>query len=768
MADLGPFSGLVLRLLGLPAAARVDSVISGAWELAAPWATAGLTVAAVGLLALAAVNFLPAINLRLRTRILVALIRLAAGAVLLVIAQRLELNLRLRLERPQNWVAVVDDSASMRTRDAANGNAQSRFQAAAADLERLRNRAGKRVELLTRTVSGQPLGEEAGAGPTNLHHALTEAALRTHGVNRVVLLTDGRDTANHDLAGLGQSLRARGVHLDILPYGGGAPPRDSAIVGQPERAVIRLGEDLIVNGEIRQSAAGTAPAAETRWQVSLEEDGRVVHQIEADGGPRAAFRLAYKPPRGGPHTYTLVLAGDDTLAANNRYTFRAAVVEEKINVLLVEGYPGYEFKLMKYVLETDPLVNLVAVSHIPGGGVYVQGNAIHANPEEGVISSQAELFKYDIVVLRDVSRRYFLAGGDVSESRLQAIVQFVVKRGGGLIVTGGQDVFRAGGYEDSALMEVLPFDLGTHFSKEPQFDGLFFANTPKAAAAHPLLRLFDDPDKNRDRLTSLRELNGSNNVGRFRPLATPLMTRFVKLKGASGEPVEREVPLMAYMAVGEGKVLAWAADTLWRWQLQPEFDDPPLQGLLANAVRYLAPPPQQRAGIPFVALADPSPQVGQEVLLSTVLKDKNFDPIAKADLLVTVTRPDGRQEHIYPRDLPEAPGRYEYRVAVAMPGNHQVRAEYAGQVHEAAFYAEGAASEFADLSANRAAMEELAEAAGGTCVGSVDDWLRTLDTSPSTYELAHNLQAWNSPLALLLFFALVCLDCYLRKRQGLP
>ena len=40
---------------------------------------------------------------------------------------------------------------------------------------------------------------------------------------------------------------------------------------------------------------------------------------------------------------------------------------------------------------------------------------------------------------------------------------------------------------------------------------------------------------------------------------------------------------MAYHAVGEGKVVAAGIDTFWRWQLQPDFDDPPLQTLLANA-----------------------------------------------------------------------------------------------------------------------------------------------------------------------------------------
>ena len=59
----------------------------------------------------------------------------------------------------------------------------------------------------------------------------------------------------------------------------------------------------------------------------------------------------------------------------------------------------------------------------------------------------------------------------------------------------------------------------------------------------------------RQRLESLPQLElASNNVGRFKPLATPLLTRTVKVKGKTADLVEKETPILGYMAVGEGKV----------------------------------------------------------------------------------------------------------------------------------------------------------------------------------------------------------------------
>jgi len=222
------------------------------------------------------------------------------------------------------------------------------------------------------------------------------------------------------------------------------------------------------------------------------------------------------------------------------------------------------------------------------------------------------------------------------------------------------------------------------------------------------------------------------------------------------------------MAVGEGKVLAAAVDTLWRWQLQPEFEDPPLTMLLANVVRYLAPPPGKKPETPNVALGDGTPQVGQDLVLSTTLKDANFDPIRNAELVVTVTKPDSGSYRIYPRDLPEEPGYYEYRVALDQPGPYKVASKFGKQETSREFLAGASAGEYTDLSADREGVERLLKAAGGELAeGDVNTWLKSLDASPGHVPAARDLEVWNSPLVLVMFLLLVSVDCYIRKRQGL-
>lgn len=737
--------------------ADVSRLAGGDWYTSRPvppewlWALVGFGVL------LAAINFLPQIAMRPSIRVASFLLRLGMLGLLLVVLCGLEYQAVVETNERQQWTVLLDDSASMATRDVEDG---SRYTAAKADLDRLREGVGDRVNLSVQTVSGVTAGDEAGQGPTPFREALTRAALARSRPDRLILLTDGRDSEARDLHRLGEDLRARDVQLSVRLYGSEQTPTDTGITAEPERNAIRLGEEIVIRGTVTGGSGDES--------VTLKEDGKEVGRIVVPAKGRGRFVTRHRPKAKGEHVYTLELPGGDAVAQNNTARFTVQVVQEKINVLLLEGFPRFEFKVMKTVLEVDPLVNLVSVCHIPGGGVHVQGEPLHRNADQGLITAQADLFKYDVVILRDMPRALFRAGGDTTESRLQHLVQFVTKRGGGLVVLGGQDVYRAGGYTDSPLTEILPFDLSNRIANEDQFDGLFYVTIPKPAYEHPLLQLLPDPVENRERLNSLRQLDGSNNVGRFKPLATPLMTRSVQLKGKNDTRIERVAPVMGYLAVGDGKVLATSVDTLWRWQLQSEFADPPLTMLLANAMRLLAPPPGRKPGVPNVAIGNGAPQVGQDLLLATDLKDQNFDPITGADLLVTVTRPDGTSYRMYPRDLPEEPGHYAYRVAIDRPGPYKVTAKLGKFEGTKEFLAGAAAGEFADLSVDKAGMARLVEGAGGETVsGPVDSWLKTVDTQPTHQTVTRDLEVWNSWPVLLLFLGLVMVDCYMRKRQGL-
>jgi len=747
----------LLRWLGLGGATTVESVEQWAWR-AAEHPPLWMVVAAAGLgVALAAINWLPHLAMRPRLRLATFALRLGMAGIVMLALYRVELALRLQVRKPQLWRVLLDDSASMQTADVAG---RTRFDAALQDLAAIRGAADRDVRLEVATLSGASVGLRADHGTTHLYAKITEQALQGAPIDRLVVLTDGRDVASHDFGRLGRDLHAANVAFAARVYGSTQQVAAAAVFAEPDREMIRLGEDLIIYGSI------VASTTNATYPIRLMEDGEEVMAVAIPKRERDTFKLAYRPEKEGLHQYTLQLQGEAGPSPGSEASFMASVTPEKIRVLLIEGFPRYEFKFMRYVLDSDPMVELVSISHLPGGGVYVQGEPLHANPEQGLIDSRAELFKYDVVILRDVPRTLFRAGGDMSESRMRLLAAFVEDRGGGLIMGGGSEVYRAGGYEDSPLAAVIPFDLGTTYGTEPQFPGKFLVAVNNGLYDHPILRLLPDPAANRERWRDLRELDGCNNVGRPRPLATTLLSRRIEHQDASGETVERSVPVLVYQPFGEGKVIAAAVDTSWRWQLQPDFDEPPLQTLLANMVRYVAPPPA-RAGEPNIRLKDRAPRIGSEAVLYTELRDEQYQPLRRADLVVTVTHPDGRVERMYPRDQPNRPGYYEYRVALEQGGRYGVVAESGKHKQATSFIAGAARDEYADLAADPEAMAALADAAGGELITATDDWIARTRSQPLTETTRRVLPVWNSPLALILFITAVALDCYLRKRQGL-
>ena len=749
----------VLRWLGLDPFTRVDGIEGYRFvaESAIPEAIVwGVLVA--GLL-MALVNFLPAVRMQRRVRVLSFLFRLGMVGLFLLMLLRVHLDLDIRRARDPGWLALVDDSGSMRTADVGG---RTRFKAALDDLDAVRRAVARKVAFSADSLSGAALGAVAGEKTaTHLHAGILRELASRPRLQRLLLLTDGCGMRQQDLSETAEALKSRGVSLAVALYGSDEPTPDAMITARPERSVIRLGESLVIRGAL------TDPADGATCVLTLLEDGKKAQETTIAREAYDWFEIVYKPEKAGLHRYTLSLPIADGSSENNQASFFADVRDEKINVLMIDGMPRFEFKLVKVALQTDPLVHLVTLCQMPGGGFYVQGGPLHANPGEGVIKSEPDLYKYDVIILRDVPRSMFRTGTDLSETPMKLLVSFVLKRGGGLVTTGGQSVYRAGGYEDSPLAAILPFDLSDAISKQPQFPGRFAVDVSDGQYDHPLLRLLDDPAENRSLWQALPLLDGCNNVGQFKSMARPLLTRTATIRTATGETNSVVVPVMAYQDLGSGKILSTSVDTTWYWQLQPHFDPPPLETLMANIVRYLAPEPGARAGGVNIAAVNPTPELGDTVVLSSLLRDEAYEPVRMANLAVTVTKPGGQHLTLYPCDLPERPGYYEYRFQADQAGDWTAVAKLGKDTRTTRFVVREPAGEYAELSVNREGMRALADAAGGVVVDDLAVWANQADTRPVTEPSARDLVLWNSPAVLVLFILLVSADCYVRKRHGL-
>ena len=115
---------------------------------------------------------------------------------------------------------------------------------------------------------------------------------------------------------------------------------------------------------------------------------------------------------------------DESTAANNLVERSVRVVNEKINVLCIEGSARWEFRYLRAMLKRDPRINATFI-------------ATRSQPELAQNSSEyiaefpedrEEAFSYDLVILGDVDSSFF------STEAFLRLEELVRERGGSLLM----------------------------------------------------------------------------------------------------------------------------------------------------------------------------------------------------------------------------------------------------------------------------------------------------------------------------------------------
>jgi len=798
------FTTIFFWLAGLDSTSSITRVLEWNWYSAMPvakWLLVLLGLLGVGL---ASINFLPRNAIPWRSRIIVSIVRLAGFALLVMLLCQFELRVLVERSLRPNVAVVTDSSGSMGIRDSAD---KTRLEAARDFHQNLEPRLGARTNLVRYKADWrlQPdNGSGEASGLSNLLDSLAELGRQERDVQAVILLTDGNDTTGNTGAALAPIYAARGVPVYPVVFGSPeAPPMASVrITGAGD--YVRLGDELHLQAEITSTETeeqivraklfveGNEKPIATQESIRLGKTARTIH-------------FTTKPQKPGRFVYKIVVDGIRQLSSEKLLAAEHTVdvIDQRIRTLVID-IPRPERKLLYHWLRADPVVDMASLLMLSAGGWYGQGVLHHDNIHAGLPEKESELYEYDVIVLGDVPRSYFLTN-DPYETRLLWLTDFVKRRGGGLITLGGYSVYSAGQYEGSALASILPF--GVERMKDAQIPKRFNVTPTPLGLSHPVMQLERDAEANRNAWLDLPQLEGCNRVGRVKPGALLLAVR-----EHEGEPV----PVLAYHQVGKGRVLSLTVDTTWRWMMMrdPGDDDAGVpegtdyyRPFWGNVVRHLAPDPRLNPERPQIDRKVSDAAVGQTVTLTTRLVDRVFKPLSKADLAIRVTSPSGTMVRMYPCDTASKPGVYEYEVTLSEPGTWRVEAiRNESAVLEAIAKAEGelaaatADKDAAKISAAKAAlaaakdaiaveeiragdsrseledararpdlMEAFAAATGGKALrpDQIDDLVKALDLTSHNVQRSYAIPLWNLPAVMVVFVILVGLDCLIRKRRGM-
>jgi hypothetical protein len=406
----------------------------------------------------------------------------------------------------------------------------------------------------------------------------------------IVMLTDGVTTDGDDLPRAAQDAAKAGVPLYLVGLGDAREPRDLVLSDLQVEDSVHVGDRLVFEARVTvhgSLAAGSVPVTLyeklgdqlkelARQQVTLDKAGRPVK-----------VRLTHTPTEAGERVYVLdvPVLPDESDPANNRLERSVFVAEfQRTRVLYVEGYPRYEFRFVKALLERESAatranktVELKVLLADADPDYFKQDkSAVEAFP-----STRDELFtQYDVVILGDVDPRHPKLG----ERNLQWIAEFVREKGGGLLLMAGPRA-GPGAYRDTPLADVLPVEGPAVPPPETdRTEGYRLRLTP-VGQMHPLFRFVPDEAENQAVWQRLAKLYWSADGCRPKPAAEVLAVKPPPGADESADPTAGE-PLVVQQFVGAGRSMFFGFDETWRWRQRE--DERRFNQFWVQAVRYLA------------------------------------------------------------------------------------------------------------------------------------------------------------------------------------
>ncbi len=271
---------------------------------------------------------------------------------------------------------------------------------------------------------------DGGAG-TNIQAALQLAygVFPDGYVPRVIVLTDGNQTSGDLLV---ESYRAKdlGVRISHIPLSDDRP-KEIRIASLRLPDEIKVGQPFNVEAQVFSTHAETITV--TLRQDEFPNPLQPSKKVELKPGNNIV-KFKSEAKRAGFTTYRarLTQVNEDTESANNS-SVMTAPVKGKPHILYIEGSATSNPTSASY------LKRALESQHMD---VEVRGH-------RGLTSSVSELKKYDLVFVSDVPAHF------MGMSQMVALEKYV-RDGGGLIMSGGEDSFGSGGYQNTRIEKIMP------------------------------------------------------------------------------------------------------------------------------------------------------------------------------------------------------------------------------------------------------------------------------------------------------------------------
>ncbi len=614
-------------------------------------------------------------------RIVLGVVRLALLLLVIGLLNRPVLTLGQSRVEPSVLAILIDDSASMRVRDGGTDEAPEdrlteAVQLLLANGERLPRELLKEHELRVyrfssgaepvTTLNAVPedpatpilIGKIDSLQPTGQSTQIISSLqsvledLQGQRLAGVVLLSDGRESPPTPLAESLGRLKEFGVKIFPVQVGSDRAPinleiqavnvQDSAFVGDIVNVKVKVRASGLPAGKTVAMQLNRLIGGKTGAPFPNPGNGKTDTVVTLDDSGVFEVELQLKPEEVGTldlEVSAVKQPGEIDIEDNTR-SVQIDVLDAKVAVLYVDGYPRWEYRYLKNEMIRDKSVEISCLLTSADPTFAQEGD----RPIKRFPESIGELMDYDVVLIGDVDPRQF------TDAQLQLLSDFVANRGGGFGMIAGPQ-FSPPAFRGTAIEAMLPVNI----SNAEDDDGTTITEgfrpvlTPVGESSS-IFRFFADRATNEKYLKE--DLNAIFWYARGLTAKTGVAETYAEHPTDVG-PDGRKAPILVLGRFGAGRTLFSAIDDSWRWRYytgEQIFDTYWIQ-----QIRYLA--RSKKLGqrrLTFTTLR-PAYDLGQQVTLNLRVLDPQLLTQLPDQLRVEIAGGDGqvvRQETLLRQDGP--------------------------------------------------------------------------------------------------------------------
>ncbi|MBN1854055.1 MAG: hypothetical protein JW829_15105 [Pirellulales bacterium] len=665
--------------------------------------------------------------------------------------------------RPENKPAIAllwDASSSMETQDVPcsernDGTRIARRQAIAAWLEpaswtTLRDR----MDVLIEPFSSPKKGSGSGHG-SDLHEPLAAAAGNDKHLLGIVFISDGDWNEGAPPVEAAAQLRLKGIPVFAVPVGSTTRLPDVELLSLDAPTFGIAGKSVRIPFSIDSSLPHEYRATVTLQTEAGDELSKEV-LIHAMG--RTNDWIEWNPQNTGDYTLTMEIPvhSEETLDDNNRLSAPISIREEKLQVLVIESYPRWEYRYLHNALSRDPGIDVACLLFHPGLSKAGGGNKdyIKAFP-----NSVDALAKFDVVFVGDVGS----GDGQLTDLQCQWLKGLVEHQASGLVFMPGWQG-RQLSLTETELGDLFPVVLDAR-----QLGG-WGSRTPNHFELTELGR--------RSLLTKLADTQKENTevwdgLAGFQWYAPVIRAR----AGSDILCVHRDVsnefgrlPLVVTRTYGVGKVLFMGTDGAWRWR--EGVEDKYHYRFWGQVVRWMAYQRHMAKGETMRLYYSPNqPRMRQTVTFGANVMEQSGEPLGTGDVVARIVAPSGKTKMVQFKSTGDAWGAFGGRFRTEEAGHHQVTllCKQTNATLETSFFVQGVATERIGQPARPEVLEEIARVTRGKVVtpDRIHAIVESLTNLPDPPPTVRRIQLWNHPAVAGAVTALLGVFWIARKTAGL-